>query len=131
MMKSNKDWVYLDTKDNLEEEDDRPLWPDMEELPGDVDLTKELEEDLGGFPPGGVMDTKFDSPKATEDKNVLNEKEISVENAWKSGYEVVDVTEKDDVEEWKHGYLSCNNCLGGCTEIYYQLSYQLIPEAVP
>ena len=112
MMKSNKDWVYVDTKDNPDEKDDRPLWPDLEELPGDIDLTKESEEDLGGFPPGGFKE----SPKPEEDKTVFNESEISVEDFWMSGYEeVVDVT--NDVEEWKHGYLSCDVCLRGCTKI--------------
>ena len=113
MMKSNKDWVYVDTKDNPEEKDDHPLWPDMEELPGDVDLTKESEEGLGGFPPGGFKE----SSKPVEDKTVLNKHEISVEDVWMYGYEVVDVTEEDDYEEWKHGYLSCGGYLRGCTEI--------------
>ena len=70
IMKSNKDWVYIDTKGIPEENDGRPLWPDIEELPTDIDLTTEAEEDLGGFPPGGFYkdDVKIDSPKATEEK---------------------------------------------------------------
>ena len=113
MMKLNKDWVYMDTKDNPEEKDDRSLWPGDEGILGDINFMKESEEDLGGFPPGGFKE----SPKPVENGTVLNKNEISVEDVWKSGYEVVDVTGKDNIEEWKHGYMSCDTCLRGSTEI--------------
>ena len=87
MMKSNKDWVYMDTKDIPEEKDDRPLWPNGDKTLGDIDFTKESEEDLGGFPPGGFKE----SPKPVEDKTVLNKNRISVEDMWQSGYKVIDV----------------------------------------
>ena len=60
---------------------------------------------------------KTASPKANVEKTSFNEKEISVEEVWKSGYDVVDVNDEDDAEEWKHGYLTCDTCLRGCTEM--------------